>query len=256
MGLFLLNIEDYFSNEPNSELYINKHRPFLDDLYRWAPLCSAAFERATYISGCYDTKVYFLSNSFIAISGYTKEEITKKADNFLLNIIHPADIKYIGNVYKELMNYYLTSENKLNHTKYFARYNMRIKNKAGKWINLECYSYPIYTINKKVHFCITHTKVSMEKFTPLFQIYFTEENKRFIFQEKKGIFFSSTKADLKDIEIRVLLNTAKGLKEHEIARDMHIELNTIKYYKKGILNKLSVNSMPEAIYYALKNKII
>lgn len=256
MGLFLLNIEDYFSDDPDSDLYINKQKPFLDDLYRWAPLCSAAFERATFISGCLDAKVYFISDSLIEICGNTKDEIKSKSENFLRNLIHPADLDFISKVYKELMSYYLTSEIKLNHTKYSARYNLRIKNKAGKWVSLECYAYPIYTINDTVHFCITHATVSKEKFVPMFQLYFTEDNERFIFQEKKGLFFSSKKIDLKDIEIRILLNTAKGMKEYEIAKGMNIDLNTIKYYKKGILKKLSVNSMTQAIYYALKNKII
>lgn len=256
MGLILLNIENYFSDNPESDLYLEKHKPFLDDLYRWVPLCSAAFERATFISGCMDSKVYFISDSFIEISGYSKKEILANPDNFLHEIIHQRDLDTIRAAYNELINCYLTRDNKLNHTKYSARYNLRMREKSGKWITLECYAYPIYTINETVHFSITHAIVTKEKFVPMFQIYFTEDNKRYIFNEKKGMFFSSKKVDLKDIEIRVLLNTAKGLKEYEIARDMNIELNTIKYYKKGILKKLSVNNMPEAIYYALKNKII
>lgn len=256
MGLFIQNIENYFSKDSSSNLYIGHHASFLDDLHRWAPLCSAVFERATFISGCRNKKVYFLSNSFIELCGYSKEEVLKKPVNFLPEIVHPKDILFIDKIHEELTTLFFIEDNNLNHTKYSARYNLRIKNKAGKWINLECFSYPIYTVNEEIHFTITHAKASAEKYTYQFQIYFTEDNKRFIFHEKKGVFLSSKKVDLKDIEIRILLNTARGLKEHEIARDMDIDLNTIKYYKKAILKKLSVNSMPEAIYYALKNKLI
>lgn len=256
MGLFLLNIKDYFSQDPDSDLYINNHKSFLDDLSRWAPLCSDAFERASFISGCLDKKVYFLSSSFIDISLYSQDVILRKSDTFLSDIIHPLDLKYLGQVYQELLSSHLTKKNKSECTKYFSRYNLRIKNQAGKWVNLECYSYPIYSINNTVHFCITHVNTTKVNFTPMFQIYFPDINKRYIYQEKEGKFYSSSKIDLKEIEIMILLNTAKGLKEYEIARIMNIDLNKIKYYKKGVLKKLSVNSMPEAIYYALKNRII
>ncbi|MGL5318918.1 MAG: LuxR C-terminal-related transcriptional regulator [Bacteroidales bacterium] len=256
MGLFLLNIESYFSEDQESELYKVKHLNFLDDLARWACLCSAAFQRASFISGCLDKKVYFLSHSFIEVSGYDKSEILSNPDDFMRKITHPSDVEHIGKAYKELESNFLQGHTKLNVTKYSVRYNLRIRNKSKKWVYLECFSYPIYSINNIVHFCINHATISKEKLTPLFQVYFTEDNKRFIFNEKKGVFYSSKKIQLKEIELQILINTARGLKEHEIARILKVEHNTLKYYKKAILNKLSVKSMPEAIYYALKNKIL
>ncbi|MGL4492756.1 MAG: helix-turn-helix transcriptional regulator [Tannerellaceae bacterium] len=57
-------------------------------------------------------------------------------------------------------------------------------------------------------------------------------------------------------ELVILDLTAKGYREHEIAKKLETDVNNIKYYKKGIMHKLSVHSMPEAIYYALKHKLI
>lgn len=256
MGAKLINIESYFSTDAKEELYIENHRIFLDDLERWASLCSAAFERATYISGCIDSKVYFISDFLLKITGYNKSDLEKEKDLFLYNIIHPHDIEFINKVYKELSTYLLNCETKYDYTKYNAKYYLRVKKKSGEWIVLECYTYPIYVVNHTVHFCITHAKVSTDPYTPFFHFYFIKDNKRFIYDEKKGVFLSDEKIRLKEVEIQVLLNTAHGMREYEIARKMDIELNTIKYYKKSILKKLSVNSMPEAIYFALKKKII
>ncbi|MGL5786062.1 MAG: LuxR C-terminal-related transcriptional regulator [Bacteroidales bacterium] len=256
MGVKLINIKDYFSKNPEDDLYIENHRIFIDDLERWASLCSAAFERATYISGCIDSNVYYISNSFLKITGYNRDDTQNNKKHFLHSIIHPYDLNFIDKVYKELSNYLLNCDTKYDYTKYNAKYYLRIKKKTEGWTTLECYSYPIYVVNNKVHFCITHAKVSTETFIPSFQFYFIKENKRFIYDEKKGIFLPDEKIKLKDVEIQVLLNTAHGMKEYEISRKMDIELNTIKYYKKSILKKLSVNSMPEAIYFALKKNII
>lgn len=256
MGLVLNDFKEYFSQDPEDDLFYDNHKPFLDDLERWASLCSAAFERATFISGCLNGKVYFISDSLAEISGYKKSEIMEKHTDFLHQIIHPTDRIFIGHIMQEMFFDLFENKDITEPNQYSSRFNIRIRNKNNEWIFLECMSYPIYEIKGKLHFSITHLKVSDKKFRHMFQIYFTNDNLRYIYHLKKKKFVLEEKASLSETELKILINTARGLKEHEIAREIEMDVNMVKYYKKTILKKLSARSMPEAIYFALKQNML
>ncbi|MGL5563218.1 MAG: response regulator transcription factor, partial [Tannerellaceae bacterium] len=89
-----------------------------------------------------------------------------------------------------------------------------------------------------------------------FQIYFPRENKRFIYNNRLSKFILEEKTILNDKELNVLKFTALGKREYEIAEAMGVDIGLVKYYKKSVLKKLSVYSMPEALYYALKQNLI
>lgn len=61
---------------------------------------------------------------------------------------------------------------------------------------------------------------------------------------------------LKPTEHEILTMVAKGIREQSIAKKLNIDVNMVKYYKKNIMEKLSVYSMPQAVYYALRNGIL
>lgn len=254
--MVLHDIKDYFSQDPEDDLFYEKHIIFLEDMERWASLCSAAFERATFISGCQNSRVYYISDSLAEITGYSKAEIKEIGNDFLNHIIHPADLIFIKQVTHEMFNTLFLNKDITDTNNYSSRFNIRIQHKNKNWVCLECMSYPIHEINDILHFSITHLKVSEKRFNHEFQMYFTKDNLRYIYHLKKKKFVLEEKANLSETELKILINTARGLKEHEISREIDMDINMVKYYKKTILRKLSVRSMPEAIYFALKQNIL
>ncbi len=65
-----------------------------------------------------------------------------------------------------------------------------------------------------------------------------------------------TRHKLSEKELRLLNLIAKGLQNREIAAQMEISENTVKYHIKAILQKLGVKNRAEAVSYALQHKII
>lgn len=75
---------------------------------------------------------------------------------------------------------------------------------------------------------------------------------------KKGYdrFISERKAELKDIEIKILDLTSKGYAEINIADKLSISINLVKYYKRNIFKKMHVESASEAVYIGLLSGIL
>ena len=256
MGILLKDFESYFVNVEGDELFIDIHRPFIDDLERWASVCSAAFEKASFINATQTEDVYFISNSFLALTGYSEEEASESGVGFLSNLVHPDDqelLRIIGQCATKTLLSEQRNNRRIYHT---IRYNFRLWHKEGHWLNIECFLYPIYSIKNKVHFALTYATPSMSLSSVAFQIYFPKENKRFIYNNRLNKFIQEEKTALNSNELEVLKLTALGKREYEMADMMGVELSLVKYYKKSVLKKLSVYSMPEALYYALKQNLL
>lgn len=256
MGILLKDFERYFVNEASDELFIGRHRSFIDDLERWVSVCSAAFEKASFISATQTEEVYFISKSLLTLTGYSVEEAAELGADFLSKLVHPDDGKLLRLITQCALNSLLSEERNNRRIYHTIRYNFRLWHKEGHWLNIECFLYPIYLINKKVHFSLTYASPSMSILPVSFQIYFPKENKRFIYNNRLHKFILEEKTALNKNELEVLKLTALGKREYEMAEMMDIEVNLIKYYKKSVLNKLSVYSMPEALYYALKQNLL
>ncbi len=59
-------------------------------------------------------------------------------------------------------------------------------------------------------------------------------------------------SSLSNVQCEILKKVALGKKEKEIASEISLSINTVKYHKKEIFTKLQVNSVGEAIYKAVK----
>ena len=59
-------------------------------------------------------------------------------------------------------------------------------------------------------------------------------------------------SNLSNVQYEILKKVALGKKEKEIASEISLSINTVKYHKKEIFTKLQVDSVGEAIYKAVK----
>lgn len=256
MGIILTEFEQYFNYNPIEDFSPNEYLKIISDLYRSSSVCSAAFNKAALITCTQKSQLYYISESYRALSGYSQEEVLSLGDQFIMHIMHPDDLRDVTVVKSSLLRDVLEHRCKKRFIHHTIHYNYRIRHKKGHWIVLDCHLYPICIINNKPHFFISYISPVKEFDKLFFQIYFFKENKRYIYNDFRKKFVLEEKVQLRGLEISILEYIAKGNREHEIAKKMDLDVNLIKYYKKCIMSKLSVNSMPEAIYYALKQNYI
>lgn len=89
-----------------------------------------------------------------------------------------------------------------------------------------------------------------------FQAFLIKDKVRYIYVPRTDRLVLEEKIILKSTELEILTMVAKGIREQSIAKKLNIDVNMVKYYKKNIMEKLSVYSMPQAVYYALRNGIL
>jgi len=67
---------------------------------------------------------------------------------------------------------------------------------------------------------------------------------------------NSSKYDLSVIQFKILKSLVQGLKEKEIAENMHLSLSSIKYHKKQVYKILEVDNINKVIVKAIKCGIV
>jgi two-component system NarL family response regulator len=61
---------------------------------------------------------------------------------------------------------------------------------------------------------------------------------------------------LTDRELQVLRQVARGHNNREIAADLFISENTVKNHVRNILETLQLHSRMEAVFYAVREKLL
>lgn len=256
MSLLLKRFESFFSEDPDDSLYIGNHQFFVDDLQRWFEVCSSAFEKASFVHNRMDDQLYLVSQSFIDLLGYSKEEILIMGSYFLKKLMHPVDIAELDLICSSSISDLIGKHHYNATPNYSLRFNFRLRHKKGHYLTLDCFLYPIYSIANKIHFTLTYVQPTTRFVHVNFQVFFMHENVRYIYNRRLKDFLPEKKVRLNDEELQILKYTAKGFKEYEIAAMMELDVNQTKYLKKRVMKKLSVHSMPEALYFALKMNLI
>ncbi|MGL6179403.1 MAG: response regulator transcription factor [Tannerellaceae bacterium] len=245
------------SYEEASGLHIETYKSEIDDIIRRIEIYSQAMGHAAYISINNTGLPLFISDKYIKLTGYSKEEAEGFGFNFLSKTIDSKDRKRFMKIEHEVSNCFASwmSESRLNN--FIIQYNYRLETKLGTLMPVDCTLMPVlFNAIGRPLLSVTYANVAEGVYKPRFLIYDAIGDKRFIYNERMNKFVLEAKVELKSIEVEILRFIAKGNRELAIARKLDIDINLLKYYKKSILAKFSVGNMPEAVYYALRNGII
>lgn len=252
------DINEYLSRSNKMEFDKELLEKATTDFLRSSIVCGDALEKATLITCADKSNVYYMSDSFLKLTGYTREETDFFGPNFIMHIMRKEDLQIMPGIREMAIQEVYSQRNRSfkRHLLHMIQYSYPIKRKDGKWISVECSAYPDCFIKNKHYFFVSYIKQTKKTDRLSIQIYFFRENIRLIYNHIKGKFIPAEKIKLNEIEYEILQLTATGHKEHQISKKTELDHNTIKYYKKNIMLKMSVNSMPEAVYYALKNGML
>lgn len=83
-----------------------------------------------------------------------------------------------------------------------------------------------------------------------------ELKKTFRFDLTKNVWVETSKIKLSKRHKAILIYSAQGLTMRQIASEMKLTINTIKYHKKDLFSRLGVKSITEAIVIAIEMALI
>lgn len=219
-----------------------------------------AFARITYMSVYvidYQNKGFeYVSDNPLFLCGLTPEEVQELGYGFYFRNVKKDDLPLLLKINEVGFDFYekLPLEDRKNHT----------------------ISYDFHIINEK-----KNTMLINHKLTPMF---LTEDGKiwkamcivalspnhtsgnitiskqgsgniwKYDLESKKWV--EEEKAKLSDREIEILRFYARGLTITEIAEQIFVSADTVKFHRRKLFEKIGVQNITEALAYATNNKLI
>lgn len=209
-----------------------------------------------HITGFNDYNLYYMSPSYMELSGYSEAEVKAAGFFFLYDIILPEDLVHIKQLKAKLSSNQLAPLHDESQSDYSVHFNYRIRHKDGSLMHLECRMLPVGFFKDKPNFLLCYVRNTEDKFKRKFEIHFYSKQICYVFDAHSNKFVLQEKKMLKEIELQILQLVSRGARESTMVKQTGLDINMIKYHKKNIMKKFSVQSMNEALYYALKNNLL
>ena len=228
----------------------------LSELIRRGQVYSTSRDQSSFIVNLSQSIPLFISKQMLEKLDYTKQDFEEGRDILLSKITHPDDRTFYAK-----MNHYLepviVKHCKQGKMPYMViNFTMRLIRKNGYVVPFECKMYPMAMRDGRSVFSMVYVQELKLFRQNEFQVFLIKENIRYIYVSRTDKLVLEEKIILKPMEHEILTMVAKGIREQSIAKKLNIDVNMVKYYKKNIMEKLSVYSMPQAVYYALRNGIL
>ncbi|KQS91653.1 helix-turn-helix transcriptional regulator [Chryseobacterium sp. Leaf394] len=219
-----------------------------------------ALTRATYgkifVVDFEENNVSYCPQSLLYINEFKCENDKEHGICLNKNITIQADHRILSIISKVVLPYYqqLPADERIN---YITNYDVHVMNEEKKEILLNHKIIPIeLTQNGHIRTAIVHLSLSLQKCSGNIQISSHLSDIVWKYDLHQGKLSKTIKKKLTTKEIDVLRFYLQGLTIPEIADKVHLSIDTVKWHRRKLLEKLDVKNISEALAYAVTNNMI
>lgn len=219
-----------------------------------------SFARLTYESVYvinYETMSFeYVSENPLFLCGYSSEEVLNMGYDFYFNNVPEEELKLLEQINEAGFDFFekLPADTK---KEYSITYDFHLINKTGKNILINHKLTPLFLTSEAKMWkamCI----VSISHHQQPGNVFIKRQGSEELWEldPENKIWRKSQKPTLSEREIEVLRLHAQGLTINQIADKIFVSPDTVKYYRRRIFERLSVNNIVEALAVAVNSKII
>lgn len=219
-----------------------------------------ALTRATYgkifVVNFEEHNVNYCPQSLLYINEFKCEYDKEHGICLNKNITVHADRRILSIISKVLLPFYqqLPDDERIS---YIINYDVHVMNEEKKEILLNHKIIPIeLTQSGHIRTAIVHLSLSLQKSSGNIQISSHLSDIVWKYDLYQGKLLKTTKKKLTSKEIDVLRFYLQGLTIPEIADKIHLSVDTVKWHRRKLLEKLDVKNISEALAYAVTNNFI
>lgn len=219
-----------------------------------------AFARATYTSiyviDYLEQGFEFVSDNPLFLCGNTAEEVLEMGYAFYFKHVPSIDLELLLKINSVGFDFY--EKIPLNERiLYTISYDFHLKNQEGKLILINQKLTPVFLTNTgKIWKAICIISLSSERKAGNIKIHKNGENKVHNYNLDKDHWEESKKVSLSKREKEILQLSTRGFTINEIADEIFVSPDTVKFHRRKLFERLEVTSITEAIAYATNNKLI
>lgn len=240
-----LNLEGVYPDYSSFEQYIEPLKTFLslnNDL--------------VYIRDLHRNTYPFISSPPTFYTGYTADELMAMGNKLLTTLIGEADRSFL----MEFEERYFAFINNLpperrKHVVVNISHQFMLKNKSFLPATFEVTPF-LFDADFNIWMLIGKITLSTKNFKFGALIDMKDTGEKYFYDLKKKKIIQKECVMLTNKEKHILIYSARGYLEKEIAMDLNVSINTIKTHKKNMMKKLSANNVSEAFINATNQKLI
>ncbi|MFN8135387.1 MAG: helix-turn-helix transcriptional regulator [Bacteroidales bacterium] len=196
----------------------------------------------------------YVSNHPLFLAGYERKEVLELGYNFFARVVPAEDLNMLLEINEKGFGYYynLPAERRPNG---YISYDFRITHKNGSIILINHKLTPLI-LNKEGNLWISLCLVtlSMAKTPGNMFILMQDEGVKYNYNFRTKLFSKAKSKKLTQIGKNIIQLLSLGHSTEDISHLLHISINTVKFHKKTIFNKLNVKNSNEAVYMAAMHK--
>ncbi|WP_267406625.1 MULTISPECIES: LuxR C-terminal-related transcriptional regulator [unclassified Chryseobacterium] len=235
----------YLENKKAGEKYLNVLQAIGKNIFG-----------SIYIVDLETQKIEFISEKLFLFSGLKSSEVEKLGYKFFRKYAKKEDITILKKVHTEGFKFYecLNEEEKKSHT---ITYDFHIKNADSRDILVNHKITPVEiseegNISKIV--CIA--SYSLHKTAGNICVTSNTSDSYWRYNLDTEKWTEEYKITLKMREIEIIRLYLQGLTIDEIAKQLYVSPNTIKFHRSKLFEKIGVNNITEALSYIVSNNLI
>lgn len=242
---------------------INPNLHIIESDYEQLQVCvsmAEAMARSTnsslYIIDYNRKNFLYVSPNPLFLCGYTAEEVQQKGYAFYMEVVPEEEIQMLFEINEAGFNFFnrQPKEKKLGMT---IEYDFHIKASDGHLHLIHHRLTPIL-LNSDGDMWLALCSVSLSPASTVGNVLLTakESSTHWIYSFEGKRWKEQANIELSDREESILQLSVKGLSNQEIAERLFIDINTVKFHKKKLFQKLQAENITEAIGIAANLRLI
>ncbi len=253
----MASAKDFFIRENTIDYISDDAYKNIDQIIEDIDAFSRTTYKSVYVIDYYRQNFLYVSENPLFLCGMTPEEVKAMGYNFYISQVVPEDLDLLLEIntagFQFLQN---IPTNELRD--YTISYNFRIINKQSqkKWLINHQLTPLRLTEKGQVWLALCVAAISTGNKSSNIGISKNKANDLWVYDPVTKKWKEEARPQLKDVEMDVLKLSAMGYTMQAIANEVHRSFDTVKAYRKSLLEKLGVENIVEAINYAKNHKII
>jgi DNA-binding CsgD family transcriptional regulator len=219
-----------------------------------------AFARTTYQSVYiidYQKKGFeYVSDNPLFLCGHTAQEVQNMGYEFYFKCVIEKDLDLLLKINTIGFDFYETIPKK-DRKDYSITYDFHLKNQEGKTILINQKLTPLF-LNEdgKIWKAICIVSLSNEHNSGNIKIYKKGSNTILEYDLQKDVWVKKERVVLNDREKEIIQLSARWLPIDEIAENLYLSKDTVKFHRRKLFEKLQVTNIAEAIAYVTNNNLL
>jgi len=237
---------------PVSEADYQRIKPYIEALSGFSRIANASI----YVIDYYTKNFVYISSNPLFLCGYDIEEVKKLGYDFYAKVVSPEDLSMLLEINEKGFEYFYSQEPN-NRGSLLISYDFNIHHKNGRkfMVNHKLTPFALTSDGDMwLSLCLVTLSIQEKSGNAYIQQLNSLNRLEYSFNLKRWKEMPAIRFTEREKEVLQLL--AQGYTVQEIADKLFVEMTTIKYHKGNILNKLKVNNIMEAVYFASVNHLI